>query len=909
MSSDNSPTDLAGVVTAAGLQTAISIGLFIGFSLLRPRNKIVYEPRSKFAPEQKRPQPLSGIPTAWLRPTLFTNENQLVDKIGLDAVMFLRFIRLCFQFFLGLTCIGIPLCIFHFYAPRFTGGSNRDSVNSPDKQTDQKSPQLAALTINNVYHESSWFWMHAVLVWVFSMYAYYLMYRLWMDWIRFRREFFFSSEFQSAFHNRTLILTNLPDSMRSPQDVTEFMTSLNLKDSIRQAVIGREVGDLPKLIEEHQKVTAKLEDVLAIYLKDPYRVPTKRPTHKINKKLLIFGGQKVDSIEYCSGRLHALEREIYELRSKGDHHFKPNANAFVSFRSVQAAHSAAIKLNGVAAVALRSRSLSPPSVKLSPDFDDIIWQNVGISAAIRHTRRLMALGIVIAVTLSWSFLIIFITGLVSLGTIEKYVPKLAEWIEERKAATVILTSIIAPVLFSVLQILPPIGFRFLARFQGVLSSSGVEKSVMHKVFAFQVYQYAAILLINLSATTIGSILNFSNGDVGASTRSIFNSIAVAFIDKSSFFIAMIVTGMTSIAIELIQGVPLVLGFIKRHLFANTPRKEFDYNQAPALPYGPIYALILIKFLLGVCYSVAAPLILPFTSAFFFAAYLVYKYQLIYVYETPLETGGTWWPKVFTLLCICIGSFQLMTLGAILLIATGVSAEGNGKRQAIMLVVLMCLNVVYWWACRRWLAPQGFMSKSDLELVESAGKWNDNEELEDRVYNPALVKPLWRVWVWKQAREVQDKYYTPEYQDIEDFIRKTRPVSVGGRGEVGSTDDFTEVAGTIRRNAKRVLSFYHRHPLHSTSPNAEAPPELEHVAQEAGESLPIVVAVPDDEQDPNITAGSGLPTYSSSATLHSLERPYELQDYASQREIPVDVRSFSSTENLNSSQRTGSYKYR
>ncbi|KAJ3034208.1 hypothetical protein HK097_004576, partial [Rhizophlyctis rosea] len=45
-----SDVDLFGVLSALGIQGAITIGLLALFSFLRPANKVVYEARSKFAP-------------------------------------------------------------------------------------------------------------------------------------------------------------------------------------------------------------------------------------------------------------------------------------------------------------------------------------------------------------------------------------------------------------------------------------------------------------------------------------------------------------------------------------------------------------------------------------------------------------------------------------------------------------------------------------------------------------------------------------------------------------------------------------------------------------------------------------------------------------------------------------------
>ncbi|KAI9095569.1 hypothetical protein DFS34DRAFT_626429 [Phlyctochytrium arcticum] len=913
MSTTGDPTDLAGVSVAFGLQAAISLGLIAGFSFLRPRNKIVYEPRTKFAPEQKRPKPLKWYPTAWLRPTLFTDENMLMDKIGLDAVMFLRFLRFCFHFFAGICILGIPLCIFHYFAPRIDpiSSTGDQAPNQRGNSTRTLSPELSALTMSNVRAKSSWFWLHASLVYVFSIYAYYLLFRLWQDWINFRRQYFLSQEFKEGYHNRTLLLTNLNESIQNPQAVSEFISSLGLKHPIRQVVMGRDVKDLPKLVKEHEKETLQIEDALATYLKDPYRPASKRPTHRINKKLICCGGESVDSISHCGKQLHQLEEEIYEFRSKGDEHFPPNASAFVSFNSITAAHSAASKLRSSAAIIVRSGSIAPPSIKLSPDFDNIIWENLGTSTAVRHTRRLLAIAIVIGVTIVWFFVVTFVSALTSLNTIQQYVPDLAAWIQQRKATTVILTSVIAPTLLAVVQTLPPIGFRYLARFQGVVSEVGVQKSVMHKVFAFLLYQYTSIFLVSLGATTIGSI--FTSTDLGETSASILRPVAATFVDKSSFFIAMISTGMTTTSIELIQGVPLVMGFIRRKLFADTPRKHFTFNQPPTFPYGYVYAFLLTQFLLGICYSITAPLVVPVAALLFFLVHLVYKYQLMYVYETRMETGGSWWPKVFTMICICILAFHILTLGAIIVMTNrdedGIASEGGGKGQTTMVFVALVLGVVFWWGCQRWLAPKGkFVTEADLE-VDNFGPnkpsdgLEDDEELENRVYNPSLVKPLMRVWVAKEARDVLHSCYEPRYANLQDYMIKRKgigrdrkqttnspPPSMTGHRPAAPTTQFSQHSvetlhsedadgrsltemplrptyhhksdlptsnlslsrrptrqtgdATLDRSHSRAVSYYSRHPVHQPLLDGEAPPELEALAHEAGVAVPVLIAAQD-----------------------------------------------------------------
>ncbi|KAJ3019596.1 hypothetical protein HKX48_001961 [Thoreauomyces humboldtii] len=839
-SSDGDTNDLTGLLVACGVQFLISAGLVAGFSVLRPRNKAVYEPRFKYCPEEKRPQQLGWTPTAWISPTFKSKEDLLVNKIGFDAVMLLRFLRFCCLFFLGLTCVGIPLCIMHWVIQRNDSGtSNNDGF---------ANPQLFTLSMNSVREHPQLLWIHVSLVYAFSGFAYYLLYRVWRYWITYRLQYLSSPDYQDARYNRTLLLTNLPENMRTPSAVIEFMQKLDSKIVVQQAVVGKNVKGLHALIKEHQKNTSALEDALATYLDDPYRPPKNRPVHKIDRSCFCCGGEQVDTITHRGGRLRELERQIYEIRaSVEESSFQPSAYAFVAYRSTHDAHTFASKINGPASVIMRRLAVNPPAVKLSPDFDDLIWENLGIVSPVRHSRRLFAIAIVIGITIAWTPFNSLLTVLTSQQDIKKYVPAIGTWMENSKAASVFVGSIAAPALFAFLQILPPIGFSYLARFQGVLSKTGVDKSVMHKTFAFQVYQYASILVLSITSTTVASYLK-DDKNAKVFSEHILQDIADTFLNKSAFFTLIVLTEISSLGIEIIQGFPLVIGFIKRRLFANTPRKQFEYNQALDLPFGAVYASLLIKFLLGISYSVATPVILPFTSLFFFIAYLIYKYQLLYVYETPLETHGSWWPKVFNIVCICMGVFHIMTLGGILFV-TGSDSKG----QASAVFAMFLLNFIFWWGCRHYLVPQGnYVShaasanwaKTRTDNLGPVQQQEEEEELEDRVYNPALISPLRRIWVWSRSQEVLPKYYEPEYADLNDYISKQGLLAPkSAKSDAGRL----KARVTAHRNAKRVMSFLHRHPLHAQG-NAEGPPELEAAAKEAGEELPVVMVDNDDEEE-------------------------------------------------------------
>jgi hypothetical protein len=94
---------IAGLVTSA----VISSIVFIVFSVLRPRHKIVYAPKLKYASEKRAPPPIGDGFLSWLKPVWSCTDEHLLDRIGLDAVLFLKFWRMCRNIFI---CVGVLAC-------------------------------------------------------------------------------------------------------------------------------------------------------------------------------------------------------------------------------------------------------------------------------------------------------------------------------------------------------------------------------------------------------------------------------------------------------------------------------------------------------------------------------------------------------------------------------------------------------------------------------------------------------------------------------------------------------------------------------------------------------------------------------------------------------------------------------
>ena len=152
------------------------------------------------------------------------------------------------------------------------------------------------------------------------------------------------------------------------------------------ATIGRRIGDFPELVEEHNEAVADLEKYLVKYLRDG-KVAPKRPMVRKNAFLGIFGGQKLDAIDYYAKQIKYLREKIdtqrqhiESLRREQKRWRKGGVDAgsriegenygFVTFKTISECHRIALAHHG------KLKELHGARVQLAPMPQDIVWQNM-----------------------------------------------------------------------------------------------------------------------------------------------------------------------------------------------------------------------------------------------------------------------------------------------------------------------------------------------------------------------------------------------------------------------------------------------------------------------------------------------------------------------------------------------------
>ena len=168
---------------------------------------------------------------------------------------------------------------------------------------------------------------------------------------------------------------------------------------------------------------------------------------------------------------------------------------------------------------------------------------------------------------------------------------------------------------------------------------------------------------------------------------------------------------------------------------------------PAPPQVSFIAVIsanVVIVLLGFTYSVVSPIISIFIVVYFSLNFLVFKYQAchtsshvtpshlvqcMYVYLPNFESGGVYFPKVFSWTVVAMFIFQLTIAGIVSL--------KQAPIQAAMLVPLPIITIAFYFYCmKHFNEPAKFLTAFEAKKLVGDGVVAP----EDGYIQPALTEP-------------------------------------------------------------------------------------------------------------------------------------------------------------------------
>lgn len=621
---------ISALLTSFGINAGLCILFVTLYSILKkqPENIKVYAPR-KVAEHKSQQRTFFDIErllpsTGWVRRAWQTSEEELLSTSGLDAVVFMRVFIFSLRVFSVVGIVGI--C---FLLPiNYTG----NQLNGIDL-ADLPKQSLDIFSISNVKNGSNWLWVHFIAAYLISGVVCLLLYYEY-EYISSKRiAHFYASNPQP--HQFTILVRSIPSStgISFSGSVGSFFMEFHPSTYLSHIVVHR-TNKLQDLITDAEKLCKRLT-----------RLKSQPRTSQNFQRSGFLGlfGRKVDMVDHCEKKLEDLQEHLRIAQSDASLMVEEVPAAFVSFKS---RHGAAIALH-----IQQSNNPTKWVTEQAPEPHDVYWPFFSATFVRRWILKLVVFVAAIVLTLLFLIPVVFVQGLTNLNMLETYFPFLKSILTITFVSQVITGYLPSLILQMFLYFVPPI-MQLLSSMQGYVSHSQIEISACRKVLSFTIWN---IFFANVLS---GSVLNILN--VFLDPKSIPTRLAAAVPAQASFFIAYVMTsGWTSLTSELARVLDLIGDFIGRHCCSQ--KKDDDFH-VPNIPYHKDIPKVVFFGLLGITYSLLAPLILPFILIYYCLGYIIFRNQLLNVYSPKFETGGKFWPIVHNSTIVALILMQVIAVG-------------------------------------------------------------------------------------------------------------------------------------------------------------------------------------------------------------------------------------------------------
>ncbi|KAF7794940.1 hypothetical protein EIP86_006083 [Pleurotus ostreatoroseus] len=215
----------------------------IAFVFLKHRLGRIYQPRAYLPPPQKRAVDLPRGAWRWLLAVFAVPTADVLEKNGLDAYMFLRFLRLLVILFASITVLTwlviLPVDSAGIHDPVFTDSLARLSWgNIPPDAT----PRYAA---------------HIIVVYITTFWTIFLMRKELAHFATVRQAFLMSRAHSRLAQARTVLITNVPDELCDEKELTRWASFV--PGGVQNVWIYRDTTDLNEDYKDRLKLCKKLE--------------------------------------------------------------------------------------------------------------------------------------------------------------------------------------------------------------------------------------------------------------------------------------------------------------------------------------------------------------------------------------------------------------------------------------------------------------------------------------------------------------------------------------------------------------------------------------------------------------------------------------------------------------------------
>ncbi|KAL7948616.1 DUF221 domain-containing protein [Trichoderma barbatum] len=691
----------------------VSCVYIVIFLFLRRSQRRYYAPRTYLGSlrEDERTPSIPSNLLSWISAFWKIPDAYILTHQSLDAYLFLRYLRICFVVCFVSLLITWPI----LFPVNATGGKGLS--------------QLEILSYSNVDIEKhkNYLYAHTFVGWAVYGFLMYMITRECIFYINLRQAHHINPHNAKRLSARTVLFTAVPDEYNNEERIRSMFTG------VKTVWVCGKTKELDELVEERDDAAMKLEkgeiglltavnkarakalkkgevqpegpasadaedgDIETGNIASRWIPDKKRPHHRLGFLGLV--GQKVDTIEWSRTELQRLIPEVEKAQADWRAgNFEKVRAVFVEFETQGEAQYAFQSVTHHQAL-----HMEPKAIGIQPA--EVVWKSLSLPWWQIIIRRYAVYAFIAALIIFWA-IPVGIVGLIAQVNTLKSIPGLT-WIGDiPKPILGVISGLLPAVALSILMSLVPVIMRLCAKLAGEATLSRVELFTQNSYFCFQLIQVFLIQTMTNAAST-------ALVQIAQQPQRVFDILSSSLPTASNFYISyFIVQGLTIATGVVTQVVGFFVFTLLYKFLAKTPRAMYTkWTSLSAISWGsvlPVYTNIAV---ISITYSVIAPLILFWSSIGMGLFYLAYRYNILFVTETPLDTHGLIYPRALKQL------FAGIYLAEICMV--GLFAVSKAAGPAVLMAIFLGFTILYHITLSRTLDPLLFGLPRSLQAEEEA----------------------------------------------------------------------------------------------------------------------------------------------------------------------------------------------
>jgi hypothetical protein len=416
-------------------------------------------------------------------------------------------------------------------------------------------------------------------------------------------------------------------------------------------------------------------------------------------------GRKVDRIQHLLKCLDCLNQQVESFQTDVGN-APETGSALIQFHTQIAAH-----LAFQAVIHSSPHRMTPCIPEVDPK--DIIWSNIALDWRQRWARTIlgsvMSCGLIILYAIPVAFTS-FLANLDTLASTVDWLSWISDWPEVIKS---IIQGAIPPAILQSLLLLVPVVYRSIVQFQGAPTGSTREVQVQNWHFLFLFIQVrdpivARIQLVGhdlrhcqvfLVVSISGSLISFLTG-AAESPKSVSAELAQTLPKAANYFMSyVLIKALTGSGSALLQPYTLLV-YCFSAILDVTPRQKWERQAKLAtIEWARLFPPLTNIAVIGIAFSVVAPIVLIFVSLAFVLYWFVYRYNILYVYQYTFDSGGRFFISAMKQLFAGLYVMELCLIG-IFFLARGPQGQPSCSAQAFAMTAVLLLTIAYHYFLRQ-----------------------------------------------------------------------------------------------------------------------------------------------------------------------------------------------------------------